>query len=103
VPDDEELLEEERQTGILAAVATPVKKACARLVSEQLLGRSRPKPIHEDKDELALLINNLHLEATPDMTPLHPSPGLSAKIGEVSTYNLYLVSMLTSVPDSNTS
>lgn len=89
-PGDEELLEEERET---AAAATPVKKARVRPMSEQLLGRSRPKPIHEDEDgvlsildaatnELALLINNLDLEATPctpDLTPLRPSPGLSEK------------------------
>jgi serine/arginine repetitive matrix protein 2 len=49
-PDDEELLEEERETGIPAVAATPVKKARARPVSEQLLGRSRPKPMHEDED-----------------------------------------------------
>ena len=49
-PDDEELLVEERETGIPAAAATPVKKARARPVSEQLLGRSRPKPMHEDED-----------------------------------------------------
>ncbi len=30
--------------------ATPVKKARARPLSEQLLGRSRPKPMHEDDE-----------------------------------------------------
>ena len=50
-PDDEELLNV-RET---AAAATPVKKARARPVSEQLLGRSRPKPMHEDEDGMSSL------------------------------------------------
>ncbi|KAF9560634.1 hypothetical protein CPC08DRAFT_466596 [Agrocybe pediades] len=69
--------------------ATPVKKARARPLSEQLLGRTRPKPMYEDDEgvlsildaatnDLAQLINVLDLQATPttpDLTPLRPSPG----------------------------
>ena len=58
-PDDEELLEEERETGIPAVAATPVKKARARPVSEHLLGRSRPKPMHEDEDGKSSLSSDL--------------------------------------------
>ncbi|KAF6741921.1 hypothetical protein DFP72DRAFT_1110853, partial [Ephemerocybe angulata] len=68
-------------------VATPVKKPRGRPVSEQLLGRARPEGVCEDEDgvlsilsaatnDLAQLINNLDLEATPatpDVTPLRPS------------------------------
>ncbi|KAF8867965.1 hypothetical protein CPB84DRAFT_1810241 [Gymnopilus junonius] len=68
---------------------TPVKKARARPLSEQLLGKSRPKAMYEDDEgvlsildaatnDLALLINNLDLQATPSSipgdTPLRPSP-----------------------------
>ncbi|KAL1747929.1 hypothetical protein HDZ31DRAFT_60801 [Schizophyllum fasciatum] len=56
--------------------STPVKAARRRPVSEQLLGRSRPKPMHEDGEgvisvldaatnDLAQLITTLDLEATP--------------------------------------
>ncbi|KAL4064764.1 hypothetical protein V8B97DRAFT_2010772 [Scleroderma yunnanense] len=64
---------------------TPVKRARPRPISEQLLGRSRPKAIYDDGDDdavlslldaatndLAQLINKLDLEATPcsrDMSP----------------------------------
>ncbi|KAF5312056.1 hypothetical protein D9619_003769 [Psilocybe cf. subviscida] len=67
---------------------TPVKKSRRRPMSEQLLGKSRPKPMHEDEEgvlsildaatnDLALLINNLDLQATPstpgDLSPFRPS------------------------------
>ncbi|PPQ91217.1 hypothetical protein CVT25_001175 [Psilocybe cyanescens] len=79
--------------------ATPVKKARARPLSEQMLGRSRPKPMHEDDEgvlsildaatnDLAMLINNLDLQATPstpDMTPLRPSASMSPSPTPVST------------------
>ncbi|KAF8839757.1 hypothetical protein BDN67DRAFT_736710 [Paxillus ammoniavirescens] len=68
------------------SMETPVKRARARPMSEQLLGRSRPKAMHEGDDDngvmslldaatndLAQLINRLDLEATPgtpDMTPM---------------------------------
>ncbi|KAF8996426.1 hypothetical protein BDQ17DRAFT_1364415 [Cyathus striatus] len=68
--------------------ATPAKKPRRRPMSEQLLGKSRPKPFHEGEDgvlsildaatnDLAQLINHLDLEATPatpDITPARPSP-----------------------------
>ncbi|KAF9527941.1 hypothetical protein CPB83DRAFT_855475 [Crepidotus variabilis] len=68
--------------------ATPAKKARQRPLSEQMLGKSRPKPMHEDDEgvisilsaatqDLALLLNTLDLQATPgtpDMTPFKPSP-----------------------------
>ncbi|EGO19639.1 hypothetical protein SERLADRAFT_443108 [Serpula lacrymans var. lacrymans S7.9] len=71
---------------------TPVKRARARPrpLSEQLLGRSRPRPLYEDDEDigvisildaatndLAQLINHLDLEATPatpDRTPFKSSP-----------------------------
>ncbi|KAF9219060.1 hypothetical protein BS17DRAFT_439592 [Gyrodon lividus] len=69
-----------------APMETPVKRARARPMSEQLLGRSRPKAMYEGDDDngvmslldaatndLAQLINRLDLEATPgspDMTPM---------------------------------
>ncbi|PPQ74616.1 hypothetical protein CVT24_004162 [Panaeolus cyanescens] len=71
-----------------AEAATPVKKPRARPMSEQLLGKMRPKGMHEDEEgvlsildaatnDLALLINNLDLCATPstpgDLTPYKPS------------------------------
>ena len=42
-PEDDEMLPEEPS-------ATPVKKARIRPLSEQLLGRSRPRPMHEDDE-----------------------------------------------------
>ncbi|KAL4261714.1 hypothetical protein AB1N83_006845 [Pleurotus pulmonarius] len=78
---------------------TPIKKVRRRPMSEQLLGTmqgGRPKGGYFGSDdgtdgtmsilsaatnELAQLINNLDLEATPntpDLTPLRPSPSLSA-------------------------
>lgn len=64
-------------------VETPSKRARARPLSEQLLGRSRPKAMYEDENDcavmslldaatndLAQLINRLDLQATPDMTPM---------------------------------
>lgn len=56
--------------------STPVKATRRRPVSEQLLGRSRPRPMHEDGEgvisvldaatnDLAQLITTLDLEATP--------------------------------------
>ncbi|KAF9457373.1 hypothetical protein BDZ94DRAFT_1175700 [Collybia nuda] len=81
--DDEEIYEEEQEPRL----ETPVKKARARPLSEQMLGRSRPRAMHESEDgvlsildaatnDLAQLINHLDLEATPgtpDMTPLKPT------------------------------
>ncbi|TFK19266.1 hypothetical protein FA15DRAFT_709141 [Coprinopsis marcescibilis] len=75
---------------------TPVKEARARPLSEQLLGRSRPVAVYSEDDDgvlsvlsaatndLAMLINNLDLEATPatpDMTPLKASPGPGPAFG----------------------
>ncbi|KAG5641013.1 hypothetical protein DXG03_006381 [Asterophora parasitica] len=85
-PDDHSILEEDDEL----PQATPVKRARPRPLSEQLLGKSRPKPMYEGEDgvlsildaatnDLAQLINHLDLEATPgtpDMTPLRPSPAL---------------------------
>ncbi|KAF5393347.1 hypothetical protein D9757_000790 [Collybiopsis confluens] len=70
-------------------VSTPPKRARPRPLSEQLLGRRRPQGIHEEDgegvisilsaatNELAQLINNLDLEATPGATPGTPSPDSS--------------------------
>jgi hypothetical protein len=54
-----------------------VKKARARLVSEQLLGRSRPKPIHEDEDGKSspssdLTLNNLEFYQVFCLSELMP-------------------------------
>ena len=49
-PIDESEGEEEEKSEEMAAAATPVKKPRARPLSEQLLGRSRPAPMHEDED-----------------------------------------------------
>ncbi|KAG1847994.1 hypothetical protein C8R48DRAFT_779063 [Suillus tomentosus] len=71
---------------------TPVKRARLRPLSEQPLGRSRPKAMYEDENDcavmslldaatndLAQLINRLDLQATPDMSPLSGrSPSLLA-------------------------
>ncbi|KAF9482957.1 hypothetical protein BDN70DRAFT_892146 [Pholiota conissans] len=89
--DDEEIMEEDEgsveEEVAVSQAATPVKKARPRPLSEQLLGKSRPKPMYEDEEgvlsildaatnDLALLINNLDLQATPstpgDLTPLRP-------------------------------
>ncbi|KAJ3573255.1 hypothetical protein NP233_g2552 [Leucocoprinus birnbaumii] len=65
---------------------TPVKRLRQRPLSEQLLGKVRPRAVCEDEEgvlsildaatnDLAQLINNLDLEATPntpDLTPLQP-------------------------------
>ncbi|KAF8959872.1 hypothetical protein BDZ97DRAFT_1666634 [Flammula alnicola] len=90
--DDEMVVEEEKcqeeEVVQPSVAATPVKKARARPLSEQLLGKSRPKPMYEEDEgvlsildaatnDLALLINNLDLQATPstpDLTPFRPSP-----------------------------
>ncbi|KAG6865214.1 hypothetical protein C0991_004415 [Blastosporella zonata] len=103
-PDDDSILEEdEGQQGLPVEeeelpMETPVKRARPRPLSEQLLGKSRPKPMYEGEDgvlsildaatnDLAQLINHLDLEATPvtpDMTPLRPlnAPLSSAKSGD---------------------
>jgi serine/arginine repetitive matrix protein 2 len=47
-PDDDEVLQEEPQRQQPAA--TPVKKARHRPLSEQLLGRSWPRPTHDDDE-----------------------------------------------------
>ncbi|KAI0084592.1 hypothetical protein BDY19DRAFT_519961 [Irpex rosettiformis] len=60
----------------IASVASTVKKARRRPMSEQMFGKPRPKPISDDgdgvksildaaTDELASLIDRLDLEATP--------------------------------------
>ncbi|KAI0666503.1 hypothetical protein C8Q78DRAFT_984185 [Trametes maxima] len=83
--DEEEALGEDVGLG-----DTPVKRARPRPMSEQMLGRPRPQPIHDDGEgdgvlsildqatnELASLINRLDLEATPastNNTPLRLSP-----------------------------
>ncbi|KAG1849200.1 hypothetical protein F4604DRAFT_1811164 [Suillus subluteus] len=73
-------------------VETPIKRVRQRPVSEQLLGRSRPKAMYEDENDcavmslldaatndLAQLINRLDLQATPDMSPMSGrSPSLLA-------------------------
>ncbi|ESK93500.1 hypothetical protein Moror_1670 [Moniliophthora roreri MCA 2997] len=64
---------------------TPSKKVRPRPVSEQMLMKSRPKPIHEEDggdgvmsilsaatNDLEKLINHLDLEATPGTTPGTP-------------------------------
>ncbi|KAG6896181.1 hypothetical protein C0992_009839 [Termitomyces sp. T32_za158] len=70
---------------------TPVRRARHRWHSEQLDGRSRPRPLYEGEDgvlsildaatnDLAQLINHLDLQATPatpDVTSLLPSPSPS--------------------------
>jgi hypothetical protein len=48
--DESEGEGEEEKSEEMAAAATPVKKPRARPLSEQLLGRSRPAPMHEDDD-----------------------------------------------------
>ncbi|KIK67170.1 hypothetical protein GYMLUDRAFT_69362 [Collybiopsis luxurians FD-317 M1] len=70
-------------------LSTPMRRARPRPLSEQLLGRKRPQGIHEEDGEgvisilsaatndLAQLINNLDLEATPGATPGTPSPDSS--------------------------
>ncbi|KAH7884200.1 hypothetical protein F5I97DRAFT_1671717 [Phlebopus sp. FC_14] len=85
----------------VVSVETPVKRARPRPMSEQLLGRSRPKAIYEEDGEnavmslldaatndLAQLINRLDLEATPgspDMTPMSQrSPFTLERPGSVS-------------------
>ncbi|KAG6916979.1 hypothetical protein DXG01_004408 [Tephrocybe rancida] len=92
-PDDKSVLEEEEQMQVPVEetpLETPAKRARSRPLSEQLLGRSRPKPMYEGEDgvlsildaatnDLAQLINHLDLEATPatpDMTPFRPSNAL---------------------------
>ncbi|RDB27260.1 hypothetical protein Hypma_004359 [Hypsizygus marmoreus] len=91
-PDDHSIIEEEEEDQVQdeQPLATPVKRARPRPLSEQLLGRSRPRPMYEGEDgvlsildaatnDLAQLINHLDLEATPatpDMTPLKPSADL---------------------------
>ncbi|KAF5376919.1 hypothetical protein D9615_007315 [Tricholomella constricta] len=90
-PDDDSILDEEQEVPEEELpLATPVKRARPRPLSEQLLGKSRPRPMYESEDgvlsildaatnDLAQLINHLDLEATPgtpDMTPLRPSPEL---------------------------
>ncbi|THU90173.1 hypothetical protein K435DRAFT_864575, partial [Dendrothele bispora CBS 962.96] len=67
-----------------SAVSTPVKRARPRPMSEQMLGKSRPQAIHDENsdgvlsildaatNDLAQLINNLDLEATPGNTPASP-------------------------------
>ncbi|KAG2134191.1 uncharacterized protein EDB93DRAFT_1173064 [Suillus bovinus] len=71
---------------------TPIKRERLRPLSEQLLGRSRPKAMYEDENDcavlslldaatndLAQLINRLDLQATPDMSPMSGhSPSLLA-------------------------
>jgi hypothetical protein len=73
-------------------VETPIKRVRPRPVSEQPLGRSRPKAMYEDENDcavmslldaatndLAQLINRLDLQATPDMSPMSGrSPSLFA-------------------------
>lgn len=45
----------------VSSVATPSKKARTRPVSEQMLGRSRPKAIHDEED------GKLHRAITPSL------------------------------------
>ncbi|KAH8109421.1 hypothetical protein DFH11DRAFT_933783 [Phellopilus nigrolimitatus] len=65
---------------------TPVKKARARPLSEQMIGRPRPRGIIGDEEgviqildavtsDLASLINRLDLEATPNPSPRRATPG----------------------------
>ncbi|KAK7047178.1 hypothetical protein VNI00_006844 [Paramarasmius palmivorus] len=66
-------------------LTTPSKRARPRPVSEQMLMKSRPRPIHEEDggdgvisilsaatNDLEKLINHLDLEATPGATPSTP-------------------------------
>ncbi|PPQ88935.1 hypothetical protein CVT25_005273 [Psilocybe cyanescens] len=54
--------------------ATPVKKARARPLLEQMLGRSRLKHMYEDDESYA---------EHPDMTPLRPSRSMSGRVGDL--------------------
>ncbi|KAG5650532.1 hypothetical protein H0H81_011921 [Sphagnurus paluster] len=101
-PDDHSILEEEEEILEDQPLETPVKRARARPMSEQLLGKSRPKPMYESEDgvlsildaatnDLAQLINHLDLEATPatpDMTPLKPYGSATSSKGSPGTYEL---------------
>ncbi|KIM47258.1 hypothetical protein M413DRAFT_271782 [Hebeloma cylindrosporum] len=82
VEADSEGVGEGNDAGGEEVAATPVKqqKIRTRPMSEQLLGRSRPKPVYEDDEgvisildaatnDLAQLINILDLQATPGSTP----------------------------------
>ncbi|KAG0697268.1 hypothetical protein DFH29DRAFT_160061 [Suillus ampliporus] len=87
---------------------TPMKRARPRPLSEQLLGRSRPKAMHEDENEnavmslldaatndLAQLINRLDLQATPDMSPMSgrsPSLFASSEAGSPTKHRMTLES-----------
>ncbi|KAF9235707.1 hypothetical protein BU15DRAFT_89481 [Melanogaster broomeanus] len=85
---EEATVDEHRMEQESASTAeTPMKRSRARPLSEQLLGRSRPKAFYEGDDgnavisildaatnDLAQLINRLDLEATPgspDKTPMN--------------------------------
>ncbi|KAI0339201.1 hypothetical protein BDW22DRAFT_606971 [Trametopsis cervina] len=79
---------EDVDVSIASGMSTPIKRARPRPLSEQLLGKDRPKPMADDSDgvlsildaatnDLASLINRLDLEATPasrNNSPLKRSP-----------------------------
>ncbi|KAG6810305.1 hypothetical protein H0H92_012482 [Tricholoma furcatifolium] len=67
-----------------APIETPIKRARPRPLSEQLMGKSRPRPLYEGEDgvlsildaatnDLAQLINHLDLEATPSSASATPT------------------------------
>ncbi|OBZ78003.1 hypothetical protein A0H81_01654 [Grifola frondosa] len=77
--------DEDRAARVSGSGETPVKRARPRPMSEQMLGRTRPRAICEDEDgvlsildavtnDLASLINRLDLEATPANSPANTSP-----------------------------
>ena len=57
----DESISEDGSEEMPAVAATPVKKARARPLSEQLLGRSRPKPMHEDDEGVSRFFSFLLL------------------------------------------
>ena len=116
-PDDDEVLQEPEEPQRQQPVATPVKKARLRPLSEQLLGRSRPRPTYEDDEgqsipfcvmpycsyislfigvlsildaatnDLALLINTLDLQVTPSTPNLTPLRASPLPADEVADYD----------------
>ncbi|KAJ3528411.1 hypothetical protein NMY22_g9426 [Coprinellus aureogranulatus] len=100
---DEPIVEESEgeEEEKVEVVATPMKKRRVRPLSEQLAGKPRPMAFREDEDgvldilsaathDLAQLINNLDLEATPatpDLTPLKPSTPFAHDLSTSTEYN----------------
>ncbi|RDB16264.1 hypothetical protein Hypma_003001 [Hypsizygus marmoreus] len=114
-PDDHSIIEEEEEDQVQdeQPLATPVKRARPRPLSEQLLGKSRPRPMYEGEDgkyslcfnvfeftdleiigvlsildaatnDLAQLINHLDLEATPATPDMTPLKPLADLFSSLS-------------------